>query len=264
MIGRRARRSGIWDEMLRDIAVSTDRLWTFVRTLSGLIGEDADSLLVTADEASASAARDLQAQRKATAERVAAFQTKIIESLIASMTKESGLRLDTNAQDAQDALVVINADTAKQINDLASGESGRPFFQANVALRALADNSTGGKHRLGDVVAQLNEVVRELHVALDAELLAPDRWHEPRRALLATQPVFVEPKKTQSRRFDPASTNSASSARSNASPRFGCGNSSKARTTRSARASPSVWDMYWCKTARRPARRRSTPRANSW
>ena len=167
------RRSGIWNEMLRDIAVSTDRLWTFVRTLSGLIGEDADSLLVTADEASASAARDLQAQRKATAERVAAFQTKIIESLIASMTKESGLRLDTNAQDAQDALVVINADTAKQINDLASGESGRPFFQANVALRALADNSTGGKHRLGDVVAQLNEVVRELHVALDAELLSP-------------------------------------------------------------------------------------------
>lgn len=167
------RRSGVWNEMLRDIAVSTDRLWTFVRTLSGLIGEDADSLLVTADEASAAAARDLQAQRKATAERVAAFQTKIVESLIASMTKESGLRLDTNAQDAQDALVVINADTAKQINDLASGESGRPFFEANVALRALTEKGTGGKHKLGEVVAQLNAVARELHTALDAELLSP-------------------------------------------------------------------------------------------
>ena len=167
------RRSGVWNEMLRDIAVSTDRLWTCVRTLSGLIGEDADSLLVTADEASAAAARDLQAQRKATAERVAAFQTKIVESLIASMTKESGLRLDTNAQDAQDALVVINADTAKQINDLASGESGRPFFEANVALRALTEKGTGGKHKLGEVVAQLNAVARELHTALDAELLSP-------------------------------------------------------------------------------------------
>lgn len=167
------RRSGVWNEMLRDIAVSTDRLWTFVRTLSGLMGEDADSLLVTADEASASAARDLQAQRKATAERVAAFQTKIVESLVSSMMKDSGLRLDTNAQDAQDKLVVINAETAKQINDLASGESGRPFFEANVALRALTDKGTGGKHRLGEVVAQLNEVVRELHTALDAELLSP-------------------------------------------------------------------------------------------
>ena len=159
--------------MGRHGCVSTDRLWTFVRTLSGLIGEDADSLLVTADEASAAAARDLQAQRKATAERVAAFQTKIVESLVSSMMKDSGLRLDTNAQDAQEKLVVINADTAKQMNDLASGQSGRPFFEANVALRTLTDKGTGGKHKLGEVVAQLNGVVRELHTALDAELLSP-------------------------------------------------------------------------------------------
>ena len=168
-----SRRSGIWNEMLRDIAVSTDRLWTFVRTLSGLIGEDADGLLVTADEATASAARDLRAQRKATADRVAAFQGRLVESLVGSMMRESGLRLDTDAQDAAEALVVVNKDTAKQINDLASGESGRPFFEANVALRALADRGNSGKHRLGDVVAQVNGVVRELHQALDSELQSP-------------------------------------------------------------------------------------------
>jgi hypothetical protein len=168
-----ARRSGIWNEMLRDIAISTDRLWTFVRTLSGLIGEDADSLLVTADEASAAAARDLQAQRKATADRVAAFQGKIVEGLIGSLMKESGLRLDTSPKDAADSLVVINGETAKQINDLASGESGRPFFEANVALRSLTERGAGGKHKLGDVVAQFNGVVRQLHADLDAELLSP-------------------------------------------------------------------------------------------
>lgn len=168
-----SRRSGIWNEMLRDIAVSTDRLWTFVRTLSGLIGDDADGLLVTADEATAAAARDLQAQRKATADRVAAFQGRLIESLVGSMMRESGLRLDTNAQDAAEALVVVNKETAKQINDLASGESGRPFFEANVALRALADRGNSGKHKLGKVVAQVNGVVRELHQALDAELQSP-------------------------------------------------------------------------------------------
>jgi hypothetical protein len=167
------RRSGIWNEMLRDIAISTDRLWTFVRTLSGLIGEDADSLLITADEASAAAARDLQAQRRATADRVAAFQGKIVESLIGSMMKESGLRLDTSPEKAEDSLVVINGDTAKQINDLASGESGRPFFEANVALRSLTERGAGGKHKLGDVVAQLNGVVRQLHNDLDTELLSP-------------------------------------------------------------------------------------------
>lgn len=167
------RRSGIWNEMLRDIAVSMDRLWTFVRTLSGLIGEDADSLLVTADEASAAAAKDLQAQRKATVERIAALQTKIVDSLISSMMKDSGLRLDTAADDAGESLVVVNAETAKQINDLASGESGRPFFEANVALRALTDKNKGGTHTLGGVVAQLNGVMRNLHTALEAELISP-------------------------------------------------------------------------------------------
>ena len=167
------RRSGIWNEMLRDIAVSTDRLWTFVRTLSGLIGEDADSLLVTADDASVAAAKDIQAQRKATVERIANFQTKIVESLISSMMKDSGLRLDTAAEDAGESLVVVNAETAKQIHDLASGESGRPFFEANVALRALADKNKGGKHTLGAVVAQLNGVMQNLHTALEAQLISP-------------------------------------------------------------------------------------------
>ena len=87
--------------------------------------------------------------------------------------RESGLRLDTAAEDAAESLVVINKDTAKQINDLASGESGRPFFEANVALRALTERGSSGKHKLADVVAQLNGVVRELHQALDAELASP-------------------------------------------------------------------------------------------
>ena len=165
------RRSGVWNEMLRDIAVSTDRLWTFVRTLSGLIGEDADSLLVTADEATAAAARELQAQRKATADRLAAFQSKVVEMLIGSMIKESKLRLDTNPEDAQDSLVVVDADKAKEMAQLLNGTSGRPYFDANVSVQAAL--KTGQPQRLGDVVSQLHTVVQGLHKALDAELLTP-------------------------------------------------------------------------------------------
>jgi len=169
----KSRRSGIWNEMLRDIAISTDRLWTFVKTLSGLIGDDADSLLVTADKASTDAAADIQAQKKATNERIAAFQCKIVDSLISSMMKESGLRLDTSAEAASESLVVINGDTAKQINDLASGESGRPFFEANVALRAVINKGGNETHKLGDVVAQLNGIVGQLHKSLASEILSP-------------------------------------------------------------------------------------------
>lgn len=168
-----SRRGGVWNEMLRDIAISTDRLWTFVRTLSGLIGEDADSLLIMADEASIAASKDIQAQRKAVADRVSAFQTKLVETLVGGMMRESGLRLDTSPEQAAESLVVINKDTAKQISDLASGESGRPFFEASVALRAITDKGSHEPKPLSEVVGQLNSVVEQIHAALDAGLASP-------------------------------------------------------------------------------------------
>ena len=90
--------------------------------------------------------------------------------LIGSMIKESKLRLDTNPEDAQDSLVVVDADKAKEMAQLLNGTSGRPYFDANVSVQAL---KTGQPQRLGDVVSQLHTVVQGLHKALDAELLTP-------------------------------------------------------------------------------------------
>mgnify|MGYP006162020131 CR=1 FL=1 len=168
------RRSGIYNEFLREAAISTDRVWSFVKTVSGLIGEDATSLIVTTEERSTAAAKELQKQQRATAERVATFQAKLVELVIAGVLKDSKLRLDTNRDSAgavdaaADSLVVINAETAKQVNDLASGASGRPFFEANVALRNLVDRSRGGTQRLGDVVTEIATIAGSLRIALDA------------------------------------------------------------------------------------------------
>jgi hypothetical protein len=166
------RRSGIYNEFLRDAAISTDRVWSFIQTVSGLIGEDATALIVTTEEKTSSNAKELEQQRRATAERVAAFQAKLVETLVAGMLKESGLRLDTASKDpaatAAGALVIMNADTAKQMNDLAAGESGRPFFEANVALRNLCDRNQGAPQKLADVVAQIGGIAQTLQTALDA------------------------------------------------------------------------------------------------
>ena len=64
-------------------------------------------------------------------------------------------------------LVVINADTAKQIHDLASDESGRPFFEANVALRNVVDPrprapAFAAKRQFALVTAE-NRAVHGLH-----------------------------------------------------------------------------------------------------
>tara|TARA_B110000858_G_scaffold76344_1_gene88506 strand:- start:1353 stop:2192 length:840 start_codon:yes stop_codon:yes gene_type:complete len=122
------KRKVLWNDFLRYIAVANDKVIVFIRTLSGLIGEDADSLLVSADAATAEASKELADQKRQIAGKVADFQTKIVETMIAGAVKESGLKLKLGAnQDEQ--LLVIDGKTEKELSDLASGQSGRPFFE---------------------------------------------------------------------------------------------------------------------------------------
>ena len=163
------RRAGIWNEMLKDAALATDRLWIFVRTLSGLIGEDAESILESADDDTIRASKEADKRRSEIAETVSKFQAKLIETLVGGLVKESKLQL-TTPKDAADQLVVVDSETAQQIRDLASGESGRPFFEANVALRNLQESSKGQPRRLSELIGEFGEVSKALHASLVEEL----------------------------------------------------------------------------------------------
>ena len=162
------RREGLWTELRRDMAISTDRVWMFIRTLSGLIGESADTLITTADEASQRAAKEVQAQRRQIADRVAQLQSRIVETLIGGLLKDSSLQLST---DASNAMVVVDGETAKQIRDLASGESGRPFFEANVALRNLTDPTKNKPKSLVETIQGFTTITETLKSSLERELL---------------------------------------------------------------------------------------------
>ena len=168
--GAEDRLSGLRTEMMRDIAISTDRLWSFIRTLSGLIGEGAETLISTADEESTRAAKQVEAQRKQIAERVSQFQSSVVQTLISGLLKDSSLQLSTGTG-AANTMVVVDGDTAKQIRDLATGESGRPFFEANVALRNLTESAKTQPRKLSDVVGMFGAVAETLKLSLERDLL---------------------------------------------------------------------------------------------
>ena len=160
------RRDGLWNEFHREIAISTDRLFVFVKTLSGLIGDDVDSLISPADEATMRAAKEMREQRKVIAERVTAFHSKLVETLVGGVLKESKLQLAT--LNPNTTPVVIDGDVRKQINDLASGESGRPFFEANVALRQMVDRSQDTGTSLADFVSSITKIVSDLQNTMES------------------------------------------------------------------------------------------------
>lgn len=162
------RRHGLWTEMLRHVAISQDRLWIFVRLMSGGIGGDVQEVITMANEATLKAAKAIQDQRVEIAKRVSDMQSKIVETVVASMLKKSEMTMSLE----DDSVAVIDAEAKKQLHELASGTSGRPFFEANVALKNLTEKNENPP-RLQDVLNSLANVGAHLQTTLEQSLAEP-------------------------------------------------------------------------------------------
>lgn len=165
-------RSFLWDEVLREVNIGTDRLWMFVKILSGSMGEPADSLLTLADENAQRAQRAFEAHKKEISTRVGDFHAKLIESVVGGILRSSKLEAipDQDKNDASDALFVADAEMAKEIRALAAGESGRPFFEANVAVQEILRSKNGKTVSMASLIASLTPVVTLLNEQMQAEL----------------------------------------------------------------------------------------------
>ena len=166
--------------------------------LSGAVGGDVNEVIVTADEATMRATKSIQDQRVQVAKRVSDMQSRIVETLVSSMARDSKLTLDKGSTNQ---LVVVDGEARKQLAELASGESGRlelgsgtglapapapaltltltltltrPFFEANVALRNLsAGEQTASKPTLAQLLSSINQVGAQMQRSLESTLTQP-------------------------------------------------------------------------------------------
>ena len=162
------RRKGLWTEMHRHLAISQDRLWIFIRHMSGNIGGDVSEVVTMANESTLRATKVLQEQRVDIAKRVSDMQSKIVETVVSSMLKNSKMTMDYK----DDNLAVIDAEAQKDLKDLASGASGRPFFEANVALKNLTEKSDAAPS-LKEVLSGLASVGTQMQTTLEQTLAEP-------------------------------------------------------------------------------------------
>lgn len=163
-----SRREGLWAEMQRHVAVSQDRLWVFVRLMSGKVGGNASEVITLADEATLKASKAIQEQRSEIAKRVSDMQSRIVETVVSSMLKNSKMTMEYK----ESSLAVIDAEARKNLKDLESGASGRPFFEANVALKNLSE-AKEEPPALKDVLSGLANVAEQMHATLERTLAQP-------------------------------------------------------------------------------------------
>lgn len=166
--GAETRRDGLWTEFHRHSAISQDRLWTFIKHLGGSVGGNVSEIVTMANEATLEASMALQKQRLEITKRVSDTQSKIVEIVVSSMLKNSNFAMQYESDDS--ALAVIDTDARQKLSDLAAGVSGRPFFEANVAMRSLTD-ATQNPPKLKDVMASLSAIGTQMQRNLEASLL---------------------------------------------------------------------------------------------
>jgi hypothetical protein len=169
------RREALWSQFQRHVAISHDRLWVFVRTLSGCLGGDVNEVITMAEESAVKATKALQEQRLAVAKRVSDAQAKIVETIVSGMARESKLLIEKRKggkEDDKPQLVVIDGQARKELRDLASGESGRPFFEANVAMRSqMTQHAAESQTTLAELLASVSGVGRQIQRSLEDTLM---------------------------------------------------------------------------------------------
>lgn len=170
--GPEVARGALWAEMLREISISGDKLFVFVKLLSGAMGESSETLLTVADESTQRAQKAFQDARKEIMEKTAAFHSKLVESVVGAVLRSSKLEAIPDHEGSSDQLFVADAELAKDLRALASGESGRPFFEANVAIQGILRTKNGKRTSMTDLIASFNPIVEQLHATMERDLAA--------------------------------------------------------------------------------------------
>ena len=108
----------------------------------------------------------------AMAKRVSDAQAKIVETVVGSMLRNSKLVVGEGVDDQKKPqMVVVDDDARQQLRDLASGESGRPFFEANVAMRNLSESEQGPKTSLVRLLSGLSDIGEQMQASLEKVLV---------------------------------------------------------------------------------------------
>ena len=185
----RRKRMAVWNDALREAAISGDRLYAFARQLSGTISESVDAVCVIDEGSLAQEASQERQRRIRAAERAAQDQAQLVRTAVSAVIRESDLQIGVSETGGE--FKVVSSGLRKQAAELSKGNgSNGGFFDNTVRLERLLAQGTG-EMTLKDLFARLNEAGVEMQrAALDnggvgpSQSLSLDVLSAPRNSLL--------------------------------------------------------------------------------
>lgn len=165
----RSRREAVWDDASREAAISGDRLYSFVRQLSGTISENVDAVCQIDEGQLVRQQQQLRERRSRAADQAAREHMTLVRNVFSSVLRDSGLTLGISDDNDVGQLKVVAGNLRKQATQLTqNAPSSEGFFSNAVRLEQLLSKGTGEL-----TIKQLFDRLQEAGTALqDAALSA--------------------------------------------------------------------------------------------
>jgi hypothetical protein len=152
----RHRRASLWSDALREIAISNDRLYIFLRTLAGTLHEQVDAVIEVNDSSVQQAQDQERARRADVLRRANDFSNRVMEAVFKNALKSAKLDFGVSGEE----VVVMSSSAVDDVRRLAEGESGLGYFEAAQRLQNAISGEQG--FSLTRLVENVSAVLREL------------------------------------------------------------------------------------------------------
>lgn len=182
----------VWNDSMREAAISGDRLYAFARQFSGTLHEAVDHVCVIDESMLVKQQKDRQADAKRLSVMASQQHMQLVSSVFRSVISESGLTLGIDDKRGLDGeLKVVSNTLRKQVSELTSGSGSEGFFTNSLKLENLLAQGAGEMTlsglftRLRDVGLALQEAaVSSTDDSLNFNEPALDFLSSPRNSLL--------------------------------------------------------------------------------
>ena len=146
----RAQREEIWNDAMREAAISGDRLYAFARQFSGTINDGVDAVCLIDESALVRQQKDRDDEARKMSSMASQTYMQLVSNVFKGVLAESGLVLGIAPADGRVAgsgldgdLKVVSNSLRKQVSQLASGGGGDGFFTNSVRLENLLAQGSG-------------------------------------------------------------------------------------------------------------------------
>ena len=199
----RERREHIRDDALRELAISGDRLYVFLKQMSGTLHGEVNQIISMDDRSMEAAQRARREVVREERRRASEFSQRVMAQVLNAVFGASKLRADVDMRAAEplaegarfaQSLVVVSEEASKRLDDLGSAQSGLGASQVFQGMRRVLEEAREQPLSLAQLLGSLRGLLDEFNAAqlaatsraLDENpgAAALEQLAEPRNSLL--------------------------------------------------------------------------------